>query len=451
MVAGGRRPACASTASWPARGVLGTRSQVQRLIDDGSFGSTAAPSRPGRSCGRADRRRRAAARRPLCTPRRQAIDARRAVRGRLAAGDQQAGRARRAPRPGHWQGTLVNALLHRWRRCRRPRPVAPRHRPPARQGHLGRPAGRQDARALAALGRQFRAARSTSSTWRWSGELPRRPRGSIDQPIGRHPVHRKRMAVRERGRAAVDPLRGARDASIVATRARSFPETGRTHQIRVHLAALGHPIVADSTVRARRAARRSAALSASALHAESIAVPPSARRAERSVQRSRAAAAPHRHSAAAPLPSCARRRANVCAEPRSLDNMVVVAAVSPRLHGTARDGHPGRPSRLLPRSKRANQREDGSDGRRDSSGETEPPALRPFTAEPERRRRIDGDGLDDAGGRPRPRTSAEGRRAARAGAGAQPEGPQGEEDQRAGADRARASASRAPRTCASRS
>ena len=70
--------------------------------------------------------------------------------------------------------------------------------------------------------------------------------GRIDAPIGRHPTQRTRMAVARRGRQAVTDYRVLERSSgtaLVAAR----PTTGRTHQIRVHMAAIGHPITGDAT------------------------------------------------------------------------------------------------------------------------------------------------------------------------------------------------------------
>jgi 23S rRNA pseudouridine1911/1915/1917 synthase len=75
---------------------------------------------------------------------------------------------------------------------------------------------------------------------------PDPPRGRIDAPIGRHPVHRTRMAVARRGRPAVTDYRVLDHAGGVAL-VEARPTTGRTHQIRVHMAAIGHPILGDAT------------------------------------------------------------------------------------------------------------------------------------------------------------------------------------------------------------
>ena len=81
--------------------------------------------------------------------------------------------------------------------------------------------------------------------------VPGRQRGTIDAPIDRHPHAREKMAVRDGGREAVTHWEiretfAGRDGKGVATLLACHLETGRTHQIRVHLAHIDHPLMGDA-------------------------------------------------------------------------------------------------------------------------------------------------------------------------------------------------------------
>lgn len=93
--------------------------------------------------------------------------------------------------------------------------------------------------------------------------------GKIEAPIGRHPVSRTRMAVVARGKPAVTHytvLARYSDATLVQCRL----ETGRTHQIRVHLASIGHPLLGDPVYGGRSRRGPTRAFHRQALHARRL-------------------------------------------------------------------------------------------------------------------------------------------------------------------------------------
>jgi 23S rRNA pseudouridine1911/1915/1917 synthase len=150
------------------------------------------------------------------------------------------------PAPGRWHGTLVNALLHRWG----PMPGHDASRPGIVH-RLDRDTSgvmviARTASALEHLGRQF-AARTVSKRYvAVVRGVMRQEVLRIDAPIGRHAVERKKMSTRaRRARTAVTRVR-VLERFGGATLVEAAPETGRTHQIRVHLAARGHPIIGDA-------------------------------------------------------------------------------------------------------------------------------------------------------------------------------------------------------------
>ena len=160
------------------------------------------------------------------------------------------------PAAGNWTGTLVNALIAH---CgdslsgiggvRRPGIV---HR--LDKDTTGLLVVAKTDRAHRKLAAQFADHGRTGALERaylafvWG--VPARPKGTIDKPIDRHPHARDKMAVRPSGRTAITHWevleRYARaDQKGVASLVECRLETGRTHQIRVHLAAIGHPLLGD--------------------------------------------------------------------------------------------------------------------------------------------------------------------------------------------------------------
>ena len=168
------------------------------------------------------------------------------------------------PGSGNWNGTLLNALLH--------------HDPALASVPRAGIVHRLDkdtsgllvvARTLESQTELVRQLQARSVKRHYSalvlGDLE--GAGTVAEPIGRHPTQRTRMAVTAGGKPAVTHYsvrRRFRCCTLVECRL----ETGRTHQIRVHMAHLGHPLVGDETYGRRRVAdERLASFPRQALHA----------------------------------------------------------------------------------------------------------------------------------------------------------------------------------------
>jgi 23S rRNA pseudouridine1911/1915/1917 synthase len=170
------------------------------------------------------------------------------------------------PAPGHWDGTLVNALLwHLQQGGKEPR-LSAGDAPLPRAGIVHRldkdTSGlllvAKTALAHTALSRQLKSRQLHRRYLALAlGHLPL-DAGTITAPIGRHAAHRKEMTVRHLGgRHAVTHYRviqrGARASETAPGQSLPYTvlavslETGRTHQIRVHLAHLGYPVLGDPT------------------------------------------------------------------------------------------------------------------------------------------------------------------------------------------------------------
>ncbi len=167
------------------------------------------------------------------------------------------------PGNGNWEGTMLNALLHH----------APALKELPRAGIVHRldkdTSGlivvAKNERAQLDLVRQLQA-RSVKRTYLAVVRGHLGTPGTVEAPIGRHPVHRTRMAVVPGGKPAVTHYR-VREALPAHTLLECELETGRTHQIRVHLASIGHPIEGDPVYAGKGAGR----LARQALHAWKLA------------------------------------------------------------------------------------------------------------------------------------------------------------------------------------
>ena len=166
------------------------------------------------------------------------------------------------PAPGHPSGTLVNALLAL---CPDLKGVGGELRPGIvhrlDKDTSGLMVVAKTSEAHLALSRQIKERRVRKGYLALVTGKLQPAEGIIDAPVGRDTRNRKRMAIVGSGREArtrYRVLRSSESYSLVE----AFPETGRTHQIRVHLASLGHPLVGDHVY-----GKRSALVGRQFLHA----------------------------------------------------------------------------------------------------------------------------------------------------------------------------------------
>ena len=162
------------------------------------------------------------------------------------------------PAPGHWSGTLVNALLHHFAAPGgslstiggKERPGLVHRLDKETSGVMAIAKTDQAHRALAAQFKQHSITREYEAlVW---GTV-KKSDGTIVLAIGRDVKERKKFSARtDRPKDSATGYRVMERLGKLATRVTLLPLTGRTHQIRVHLASLGHPVLGDPTYGGRK-------------------------------------------------------------------------------------------------------------------------------------------------------------------------------------------------------
>jgi len=150
------------------------------------------------------------------------------------------------PAAGHHTGTLVNALLNMGEPLASAGSTRPGIVHRLDKDTSGLLLVAKDDAAQASLVDSLRARDISRRYLALVRGVPASQSGSIDAPIGRHPTRRQQMAVVTGGRPSVthyEVLEAGRGMALLEVTL----ETGRTHQIRVHLANLGHPVLGDRT------------------------------------------------------------------------------------------------------------------------------------------------------------------------------------------------------------